>query len=308
MSTHRRRPLAAVAAIGVGLVAAPVAFSMFERAPKGAELLDGFAPYMDIDEIDSFRGHLAEIGAARDDVAAALEPGGTDLPATRAFAARWDEIHRDMGSMLDDMEANLDEFDGVAALPSFTLFPWFFVLPGLLLVATAAWALRRPDGRGPLVAAGILGVGLLAAPVAFQMFTRAPGGARMIDDFAPMMTEDRILSVQGYFLTIGSAEGELRRTLLPAVPPGSHPAVEALVANWPATSADMAPLIGAVVDNLDNYRAVAALPPFGLFPWFFVAPGVLVVALAAAAAGRRRTEPRPGTEPVVARHLEGIAP
>jgi len=33
-------------------------------------------------------------------------------------------------------------------------------------------------------------------------------------------------------------------------------------------------------DNLGNYAAVDALPPFPLFPWFFVLPGVLVVGCA----------------------------
>ena len=42
----------------------------------------------------------------------------------------------------------------------------------------------------------------------------------------------------------------------------------------------MTPLIGVMSDNIDNYDAVASLPPFSLFPWFFVLPGLLVAALA----------------------------
>jgi len=37
-----------------------------------------------------------------------------------------------------------------------------------------------------------------------------------------------------------------------------------------------------------NYQAVAALPPFPLFPWFFVAPGLLVIGSATAAGGPGR--------------------
>jgi uncharacterized membrane protein len=40
-------------------------------------------------------------------------------------------------------------------------------------------------------------------------------------------------------------------------------------------------------DNVTNYQAVASLPPFPLFPWFFVIPGVLVVGFALAAGTRR---------------------
>jgi len=36
-----------------------------------------------------------------------------------------------------------------------------------------------------------LGIAVAAAPVAFQMFDRAPKGADMIDDFRPMMTRER---------------------------------------------------------------------------------------------------------------------
>ena len=53
----------------------------------------------------------------------------------------------------------------------------------------------------------------------------------------------------------------------------------------------MTPMIGAMSDNVANYRAVASLPSFPLFPWFFVIPGVLVAVLALAA-GTRRTETR----------------
>jgi hypothetical protein len=43
-------------------------------------------------------------------------------------------------------------------------------------------------------------------------------------------------------------------------------------------------------DNVANYGAIASLPPFPLFPWFFVLPG-LIVAVLAVGAGRRA---RPG--------------
>ena len=53
---------------------------------------------------------------------------------------------------------------------------------------------------------------------------------------------------------------------------------------------DMTPMIGAMSDNVANYQAIASLPPFPLFPWFFVLPGVLVAGLALAGGVSR---PRP---------------
>ena len=49
----------------------------------------------------------------------------------------------------------------------------------------------------------------------------------------------------------------------------------------------MTPMIGAMSDNVDNYEAITSLPPFPLFPWFFVAPGLLIAGWRFAA--RRRT-------------------
>jgi hypothetical protein len=45
-------------------------------------------------------------------------------------------------------------------------------------------------------------------------------------------------------------------------------------------------------DNVANYQAIAALPPFPLFPYFFVLPGIFVAGAAIAAGpGRRRRSP-----------------
>ena len=63
----------------------------------------------------------------------------------------------------------------LAALPSFNLFPWFFVIPGVLIAACAIAALVRPSPRRRLRwVLVVLGVGLIATPGIFQMFQRAP--------------------------------------------------------------------------------------------------------------------------------------
>jgi hypothetical protein len=43
-----------------------------------------------------------------------------------------------------------------------------------------------------------------------------------------------------------------------------------------------------MADNLGNFAAVDALPPFALFPWFFVIPGVLIAGLGIVALRRSR--------------------
>jgi len=261
-------------------------------------MINAFRPYMTDAKIREFQGDLGEIDAAvaqahgRIDSRVPERALETRSPSYVAFRDQWPGIDIDMTDMLRTMHGDLGNFAAVRALPPFPLFPWFFVIPGALVAALSAWQLGRGRPRSAAtVALVILGIGLVAAPVIFQMFTRAPKGAAMIDDFRPLMTTEKVRRVQGYFLVIGAGEGALRNQLLPALTSSPHgapvvPAVRTFSAHWPTISNTMAPMIGAMSDNLQNYDGVDALPPFWLFPWFFVAPGLLVAGFALA--GRRR--------------------
>ncbi len=311
-----RRPRAATSAllvtslvIGAALAVAPVFFQMFSRAPDGGDMLDGFRPYMNSETIAGFQADMDDIDAAVGEADQVLTPlvestlglsadGITDeYGSYSTFVDEWPDIYADMSDMLTTMDANLDNFAAVDALPPFALFPWFFLIPGVLIVGISTWGLIACRGggncRGPRLALGIMGVGLILAPAVFQMFTRAPLGGDMIDDFESLMTEAKIQRIQGYFLVIGAGEGTIRAQMLPALEAAGGtsaadlvemmPAVATFNSTWPTTSNDMAPMIGAMNDNLDNYLAVAALPPFPLFPWFFVIPGALLIGCALAA-------------------------
>lgn len=304
----RRAPLIAALAVGVGLALAPAIFGMFTAGPLGGQMIDDFRPFMQPGELATFDDHLATIGAAADDVeervvprleaAGALAPGelSRSYPATATFLDEWPTIDSQMTTMLDDIAANVDNFAAVDALPPFDLFPWFFVVPGLLVAGLAAAALRAgpAPGRRASVALALTGVGLIAAPAVFGMFTRAPDGGRMIDDLRPLMTREQITAVQSHFVTLGAAEGELRTELYPALgdagadPARDAPDAAAFIEAWPTIAADMAPMVAAMSDNLDGFRAVDGLPPFALFPWFFVVPGLLLIGLAAAVRPPRR--------------------
>lgn len=272
-SGRQKRWFWASAVLGLGLIAAPAIFQMFERAPLGGEMIDEFRPYMTSEELDQFDGYMSGIEASVNELS---ETGSVAGPASvTQLIDDWPEIDDDMGGMLDVMQANLGNFAGIDALPPFPLFPWFFVAPGVIAIGLAVTGLRRP-GRGPAIGVMALGVGLILAPVAFQMFDRAPGGGEMLDELGPYMTDDQVGAIQGYFVTLGAAEGSLRNVVV-AETSTPLPATEGFIETWPAMANDMAPMVGVMADNLDNFAAVDALPPFPLFPWFFVAPGVFAI-------------------------------
>lgn len=302
-----------VLVIGLGLAFAPVFFSMFGRAPAGGSMIDDFRPYMTAEEIADFREYLDEIGAANqssiDQLRPALEESGglggpqyeARLNGVATLNRTWSDIDADMTDLLDRMEGNLDNYAAVDALPPFAMFPWFFVVPGLVIAGVAAtvlWSQRkgRPV-RGRVWLLVGCGLAVALAPVAFQMFGRAPEGRDMIDSFRPMMTRERVQAVQGYFVTMGVAEGQFRTVALPladqtGIDTGSLDAIGKFSEDWPSIVADFNPMVATMSDNVDNFAAVDALPSFALFPWFFLVPGLLVAGCAALALRGNGDDPR----------------
>ena len=304
-SRSRNLPIIGALIVGIGMIVAPFVFQMFGRAPLGGDMIEDFEPYMTVEQVERFRGYLEEIDAANTESVESLRDALVESGAVEAsqydvvlasvvnLNEQWPTVDADMTDLIDRMEANLDNYAAVAALPPFPMFPWFFVVPGALIVAAAGVALyqrRTPQNRArpALWVLFGLGIAVAAAPVAFQMFDRAPKGADMIEDFRPMMTRERVQSVQGYFVTLGAAEGQLRANAFPLLAeaggsPTDFPAIAQWSTDWPTILTDFNPMVATMSDNVDNYEAVDALPSFDLFPWFFVIPGVLVAILAVVA-------------------------
>ncbi|MEZ5271191.1 MAG: hypothetical protein R2694_02630 [Ilumatobacteraceae bacterium] len=301
--------------IGLGLASAPALFQMYDRAPAGGDMMVEFEPYMTQQKVDTFNGYMDAIGAAVTEIAdlrqqmadtgtLTAEQFDTQYSIAMQLADQWSAIDEDMGDLLARMDRNLGNYDAVNSLPSFDLFPFFFVIPGGLMAMAGLWLLlpKRGHQRGATWALLVLGVGMVLAPVAFQMFTRAPKGAEMIDDFRPMMTVDRVRNVQGYFVTLGAGESQLRATVMPAFEAAGgdaadYPAIAEFSAVWPTMRTDFNPMIATMRDNIDNFEAVDAMPSFDLFPWFFLVPGLIVAGTAgwALRTGRGDEAPDPTT-------------
>jgi hypothetical protein len=306
----KRWALILLAVLGAGLIAAPAVFQMFHRAPLGAQMIKEFKPYMTSARLNGYQRDLREIdagvreGSAK--VPAALYGPGSAaqrkfdarFPDFASFRQQWGPIDADMTDLLNRIQGNLGNYQAVAALPSFKLFPWFFVIPGVLvLLALGIAAARRSTWgavRWVLVA---LGVGLVLAPAVFQMFSRAPKGGHMMTAFKTIETRHKVETIQGYFGSIAVGQGSVRLDIIPALEKqglsraqiaASFPAVSTFDRRWVPILGDLTPMIGTMSDNVDNYQAVAALPPFPLFPWFFVIPGLMIVAAALAASPTRR--------------------
>ncbi|MCZ4498165.1 MAG: hypothetical protein JWQ74_718 [Marmoricola sp.] len=311
--TPLRRPIAgrarfaafALIVLGALLLAAPVATQMFSRAPQGAMMLSDFKPFMTPDRLAGFSRDIATIDGSVAELDAAGARGLS--PAYADFSSAWPRINDDMSGLMDDVTDNLDNYQAVAGLPSFSLFPWFFVAPGVILVGVGASVLlRRRWSRGAQVGLAVIGIGLVAAPLAFGMFSKAPKGGEMMDAFQSLETTENVTRIQGYFSTMAVGQGAIRLEVVPALEKAgttaagfvtAFPATEKLNRDWVHILNDMTPMIGAMSDNVDSYDALTALPPFPLFPWFFLIPGAVIVGLVVLAGRPRRTDTPPGGTP-----------
>jgi hypothetical protein len=304
----RRWMLVVVAAIGVALVVMPLGFGMFGKTPKGAVMIAGFKPYMTPARLNGYQSELHQInaGVRQTDSSVATYLGGessnprtfaSTYPEFASFDRQWPAIESKMTGLMSEVQRNLGNYDDVAALPSFRLFPWFFVMPGLLIAGCAIAALVRPARWRPLRwVLVVLGLGLIAAPLIFQMFERAPAGGHMMTAFENIETTKNVEQIQGFFGTMAVGQGAIRLEIVPALKASGlsgaeiatkFPEVAALDSDWVHILNDMTPMIGAMSNNVANYQAIASLPPFALFPWFFVLPGVLVASLALVNGSRR---------------------
>jgi hypothetical protein len=302
--------MVAAAVIGAALIIMPVAFNMFAKTPKGAVMLSEFHPFMTADRLNGFQTDIRQINAGveenKTEVTRYFEARGVTqselharYPSLASLDTQWPGIDSDMTNLLDNVQANLGNYQAIAALPSFRLFPWFFVVPGVLILGVSLLALLRPRWwKTARWTIAVVGIGLVLAPAVFQMFQRAPDGGRMMTSFKTIETTANVTRIQDYFATMASGQGDLRLGVVPALEQSGlssqqvaeqFPAVTVLNEQWIHILNDMTPMIGAMSDNVPNYQAIASLPPFPLFPWFFVFPGLLV--LGASLLSRDRTDP-----------------
>jgi hypothetical protein len=149
---NRKWLWACVLAIGLAFVIVPLALSMPSKASAGQEMLNGFRPIMQPDQVAATAMYYNDVFTPLGKVVplfAQLPPSmqtgfgqlvqqaGVD---TTVFAKVPAGL-RHYQPLVLTMQANVDNYKQVDSLPSFDYFAWFFVVPGVLLVLLAVFGI-----------------------------------------------------------------------------------------------------------------------------------------------------------------------
>lgn len=302
-----RWPFAALAVLGLLLVLVPIVTAMFPRAVRGEAMIEAFEPYVTSANLQGYRDDLGVLDDARANVLAlraeGLEPGRYDR--VEAFVRDYPGIEAELTRMIDAIDDNRANYEKLSATAPFGALPWLLALPGSALVLAGVLGFRRASAGKSAPAwysvAALAGAALVAVPLAGGLFAAAPTARPLLDGFGPILTHEQVRTAQGYFVTLVAANGELDARYTADVRT-AHPGADLtglarLEQRWQPMTSRFAALIGVMNDNVANFDAVVALDettkPLGFtafraLGWFYLVPGVLVLAVVAAGATRSR--------------------
>lgn len=213
-------------------------------------------------------------------------------------------ITTDLTGLVNTLDGERARFARADDIPngsqSSTTVPWFILICGilsLLVGGTLMAGLRRSAW-----AAGLLGIVLIAVPLAFSLPQKASNADTMNDHLRPIFTTTNIAKLQGDVTTLTDMGTELQTKLVPTlsaalkIPPAQVTAF--LGANFPVLSQGLTQLgaglqrLGTNITTLGAIREdflTSAEPTLAPIAWTVVGAGIFMVLFA----GFGMTEPEP---------------
>jgi hypothetical protein len=175
--TLRRTILSVLALIGVALIAAPLSMSMFGRSSNGEQMVNGFRPIMQPAHVQTTADYYDNVFSKLRPFA--LQMNGVQADAQKLVPALAKALHMtpaqvqqmlatqfpSLAKLLQSlpqavgvfkrvpagldfyrplvrtMQANVGNYASVDAMPRMSLFPWFFIVPGILVLLGAGFGL-----------------------------------------------------------------------------------------------------------------------------------------------------------------------
>ena len=143
-----------VLAIGALLVVLPFAFQMPSRTAAGDRMMKDFQPVMGAAHVQKTADYYNKVFVPLGTVATQFTGAATNpqmqaqlkplMPMLQPVIPVFRQVPAGLAwykPLVTTMQANVGNYSSVSKLPSFKLFTWFFVVPGVLLVLIAGFGL-----------------------------------------------------------------------------------------------------------------------------------------------------------------------
>ncbi len=300
-----KAPAVALLLLGVLMVFGPIVGGMFAKTAAGNQMIDEFAPYMqssalarDGRDIQTIQASAAGIDAIYRHQAV---PNG-QFPGLDKFRSDSTAVVGRASELLNRVKSSQADYQEVSRIGGFDRIPFLIVSVGLVEIYGACVLLagRRSRAKSATVLVVLASLAVGVYPFLSNLSDGSQAGQRMLHSLSPIMTAHKVRQLQEDFIVLVNVDGELSTTFRGVPQPGaSETDVTNLVKRWPKISSDLASLVGAVNDNINNFDALddlnnltrdVGMSGLGAFPWLLVGIGAIGAGLAIGSYPRRGKE------------------
>lgn len=305
--------------IGAGLMALTLISNLFAVGPAFENMIVDFRPALTQTSIDTARTDIAGLSAVQNEFTTKLAPAlsqqlkmtsaqfngfiSQNFPAVSAGMSALPTVVPTFNGLIDTLDHQRALFASADAIPTKSLpattVPWTLFGAGLLVFLIGILMLRAPKAGG--VAAMVVGLLLLIAPIALSLPSKASDADQLNANLKPVYTQTLVTNATGALSTIGAMGDEMQTKMLPALGTQlkmtqqqlqtflstNFPVTAQALQTMPASMARFNGLVSIFDKNLTNYNT---LKPVGLarLIWILMFAGGLVTVLGALSILKRR--------------------
>ncbi len=298
--------------MGVGLVAMTLISNLFAVGPAFENLIVDFRPALTQSSIATARADIAGLSAVQTEFTSKLAPAlstqmkmtstefngfiSQNFPAVTTGMGALPTVVPTFNGLINTLDQQRTLFASADAIPTKSLpattVPWALLGAGIVVFLIGFLMFRSPKAGG--VAAIIVGLLLLIAPIGLSLPSKAADADQLNKNLKPVYTQTLVTNATGALATIGAMGNEMQTKMLPALAGQlkmTQPQLQTFLgSNFPATAqalqtmpASMQRFNGLVKifdKNLANYNI---LKPVGLarLIWILMGVGMLVAAFGA---------------------------
>lgn len=310
LSAMSRVPGIVVMLIGAALMVITLISNLFAVGPAFEKLITDFRPILTQSSINTARSDIAGLSAVQTEFTSKLAPAlsqqlkmtptqfngfvSQNFPAVATGMGAIPNVVPTFDGLINTLDQQRTLFASADAIPTASLpattVPWAMFGAGLLVLLIGLAMLRAPKAGG--AAAIVVGLLLLAIPIALSLPTKAANADQLNANLKPVYTQTLVTNAAGALSTLGAMGTEMQTKMLPALATQlkmTQGELQTFMAtNFPVTAQTLQKMPSAmdrfnnlvkVFDkNLTNYNT---LKPVGLAKliWTLMIAGALVVVL-----------------------------